>query len=145
MARKPAKCGTEGGYRRHSHFKEPHCEPCKEAHNERMRQQRAVRSKRDKKKKAEERDQAIRTIKKTVSYSLEDIDEIADLIYQRNTLRDSIEVLKTTEPARIAALSKELREVHKRVNELLEIETEKTEEATNDIFSGISISLSKTP
>ena len=79
-------------------------------------------------------------IKQTIRYNMDDIDEMADLIYQRNVLKDSMQEVLASDPSKIAPLSRELRNINMRIQELINIDKKsENEEEDEDIFSLASV------
>lgn len=137
MAPKKAKCGTESGYRRHSRLEEKHCEKCKKAHRDYIAAGRARRAEREAAEQEKRKEEKVAIIKQTIRYNMDDIDEMADLIYLRNILRSALIEAAGEKPDKIAPLSREIRTVNLRINELIELEnsSKETEDESTDIFS----------
>lgn len=140
MPPRKAKCGTESGYRRHSRLEEKHCEKCKKAHCDYIAQGRARRAERKAAEEQKRKEAEVAVIKQTIRYNMDDIDEMADLVYQRNVLKDSIQKVLESTPSKIAPLSRELRNINMRIQELIAIDKKsENEEEDEDIFSLASV------
>lgn len=144
MPRPTVPCGTEGAYQRHMRRKEKPCEPCKGAHTEKLARDRGYRTAEDRYKEAGARKTAHENALATVEAELAEINELEDLIFSRKRLLASIEILAKDDPSKISPLSKELRAVHTRINELNGGSTAQKEESFDDLLT-LSISRAKAP
>ena len=144
MARPKAKCGTESAYQRHVRNGETACEPCKGAHREKLAKDRGYRTAEDVYREDGARKNAHDEALATVEAELAEINELEDLIFSRKRLLASIEILAKDDPSKISPLSKELRAVHTRINELNGGSTAQKEESFDDLLN-ISISRAKAP
>lgn len=116
MPRKPSPCGTKAAYERHLRNGEDPCEACTRANTV------AQRKKRDTARKPKEPLDGVP--------APESVSRLDDLNRQRETLWQAIQWAIQDDPARVAALSKELREIWADIEALSE-----SEEAADDPFA----------
>lgn len=116
MPRKPSPCGTKAAYERHRKNGEAPCEACTRANTV------AQRKKRDTARKPAEPLAGVS--------APEEMSRRADLERQRDTLWQAIQWAIQDDPARVAALSKELREIWADIEALSE-----SEEVADDPFA----------
>lgn len=116
MPRKPSPCGTKAAYERHLRSGEEPCEACTRANTV------AQRKKRDAARKPSE------PLKGVAAPEADS--RLEDLWRQREVLWQAIQWAIQDDPSRVAALSKELREIRREIDELTE-----DSEVVNDEFA----------
>ena len=104
MSRKPSPCGTKAAYERHLRHKEPVDDACRLANTKAQRKTRA---------EARKPDEPLPSVSVP-----EESSRLGDLERQRDVLWASIRWALSSDPARVPAMSKELREVWAELAEL---------------------------
>lgn len=130
-----APCGTESAYQRHKRRKEAICAACDAAHREHLVQRR--------------QDYRAHRSGRAVEAELVDDDpvvdpervasRIGDLEATRDVLVRSIEILSQTDPAKIASLSRELRETWREIESLTGEAAPAKEDPFDAFFSGDNV------